>query len=216
MFEEKQISPPARFTWIALRSFVNRYGGGAFPSNKTLSRMTGYCDKTIRDATKALYAAGLLSRSREKTGKVYNYSLPPLADTALPGKKYRTSPVTDADDHTHRSETIDHTQEQKAVADLLGRYDGSRDLVVGALEAIATTRKLGKISDGKKQRILEDLEKHPEENVLAGIRIYLDRECAAEGKDERYLMGIIRGESKRQTAQQQRAQRRAEIMQPGR
>ena len=34
--------------------------------------------------------------------------------------------------------------------------------------------------------------KYPTDQVIAGIKVYLDKNCAGEGKDENYLWGIIR------------------------
>ena len=45
---------------------------------------------------------------------------------------------------------------------------------------------------------LQKWEKYPVEQVEAGIRIYLDKDYAGQGKREEYLMGIIRNDNYRQ------------------
>jgi hypothetical protein len=71
------------------------------------------------------------------------------------------------------------------------------DLIDQAFEAIASTRKSGKVSDSVICRLLESWQKYPASQVEAGIRIFLDKDCAAQGKDEKYLTGIIRRQKDR-------------------
>jgi len=74
------------------------------------------------------------------------------------------------------------------------------DLIDQAFEAIASTRKTGKVADSVLFRQLEAWGKYPARHVEAGIRIYLDKDYAAQGKNEKYLQGIIRNESQRPPA----------------
>lgn len=60
------------------------------------------------------------------------------------------------------------------------------------LAAISSTRKRGKITDSVKLQILEGWRRFPSEQVMAGCRIYLEKAYHREGKDEKYLLGIIR------------------------
>ena len=39
---------------------------------------------------------------------------------------------------------------------------------------------------------LKNWEDYPVQQVQSGIKIYLDKKCADEGKNEKYLLGIIR------------------------
>jgi hypothetical protein len=66
-----------------------------------------------------------------------------------------------------------------------------------AVAAIATTRKSGQVSASVVNGIAQQLARHPETAVLAASRIYIDRDHAGEGRNERYLFGIVRGEAKR-------------------
>lgn len=77
------------------------------------------------------------------------------------------------------------------------------DFLIPVLEAIATTRAAGKISDGVRQAIISRIKYYTDElgdeAVIAGCRIYVEGGYAGEGKKENYLYGIIRGNPKRQT-----------------
>lgn len=70
-----------------------------------------------------------------------------------------------------------------------------RDLINQCFEAISSTRKTNHISDSVKLSILQQWDKYPADQVMSGIRIYIDKDYASQGKDEKYLMGIIRGNS---------------------
>jgi hypothetical protein len=51
-----------------------------------------------------------------------------------------------------------------------------------------------------KLNILHQWNKYPADQVMAAIRIYLEKDYAAQGKDEKYLMGIIRGNAQQKPA----------------
>ena len=69
------------------------------------------------------------------------------------------------------------------------RYDQA--LIDKIFQAIASTRKSGKVSDSILVAQLKKWERYPIQQVEAGIRIYLDRDCAGQGKRENYLSAII-------------------------
>jgi hypothetical protein len=64
-------------------------------------------------------------------------------------------------------------------------------------QAIASTRKSNRITDTVKLKILRSWEKYPEDQVMAGIRIFLDRKYQTEGKREEYLLAIIRNQERK-------------------
>lgn len=67
-------------------------------------------------------------------------------------------------------------------------------LITDALKAIATTRKHGKISDNVRDAILMKWDSVSVEKVISGIKLYLDKGYHVDGKDEKYLWGIIRNQ----------------------
>jgi len=50
-----------------------------------------------------------------------------------------------------------------------------------------------------KLNILNKWNEYPAEQVKAAMRIYLEKGYAAQGKEENYLLGIIRGNAKQAT-----------------
>ena len=73
---------------------------------------------------------------------------------------------------------------------LLERYP-DQETINQAFHAISSTRKSSRIADTVKLSILRSWERHPVESVMAGIRTYLEKGYATEGKREAYLLGII-------------------------
>jgi hypothetical protein len=74
-----------------------------------------------------------------------------------------------------------------------------QDLIESAIRAFSLTRKRGKISDNILITQLQKWEKFPVEQVEASIRKYLEKNYAAQGKGEAYLLAIIRNSCNRQT-----------------
>lgn len=69
-----------------------------------------------------------------------------------------------------------------------------RELFDQAIEGISSTRKTGKVSPNIILAQLKAWENYPIEQVYAGIKIYLSKEYFKEGKDETYLLGIIKNQ----------------------
>jgi hypothetical protein len=82
-------------------------------------------------------------------------------------------------------------------------FPGEESLFQEVIKAISSTRKTKRVSPGIILSFLQSLQKYPQEKIRQGIRTYLEREYWQEGKDEKYLLGIIRNESKRATGQPQ-------------
>ena len=85
---------------------------------------------------------------------------------------------------------------------LKNRYP-NQDLIDQVFRAIASTRKYGKVSDSILYTQLKKWAPYPVEQVEAGIRIYLDKDYAGQGKREEYLMGIIRNQNGDKSQHQQ-------------
>jgi hypothetical protein len=73
----------------------------------------------------------------------------------------------------------------------------ARQILGQTAEAIATTRRTGSVAPSVLDALAQSFDRYPAAAVLRACRIYLDRNCAAEGKGERYLQGIVRGEARR-------------------
>lgn len=77
------------------------------------------------------------------------------------------------------------------ISDRLKRYQ-DRETVNQAFTAIQSTRKTNRVADTVKLSILKGWERYPVESVMKGIKIYLEKGYAEQGKPEEYLLGIIR------------------------
>ena len=74
------------------------------------------------------------------------------------------------------------------------RYD-DQELIDRAFDAIRSTRKSGKVADSVLVAQLRKWDRYPVGQVEAGIKIYLDKDYASQGKREDYLYGIIRNQT---------------------
>jgi hypothetical protein len=81
------------------------------------------------------------------------------------------------------------------------RYSDQK-LIDDAFAAIASTRKSNKVADSVLLAQLQKWERYPVGQVEKGMRIYLDKGCADQGKDEKYLLGIIRNQKVDEPKQQ--------------
>lgn len=142
----------------------------------------------------------LLKKSENVTIKTTNkFSIITLVKWA----DYQAEPEKTTSRKTNKRPTTDHIQEgkegkeeKKGLSVLLGKYAGEeRTLIDQTLQAIAQTRKTGKTTDSVKASILQQLERYPQQQVFAGCRTYLDKQYHLEGKNERYLFGIIRNQT---------------------
>ncbi len=77
---------------------------------------------------------------------------------------------------------------------LLSRYP-DQDIIQKAFEAVASTRKTKRIADSVKLSILQAWEKYAIDQVQGGIRAYLGKGYADQGRKENYLLGIIRNQN---------------------
>jgi len=71
------------------------------------------------------------------------------------------------------------------------RYQ-DQETIKKALQAIASTRKSNRIADSIKLSILQSWSRYTVESIMTGIRTYLEKGYAGQGKNEKYLLGIIR------------------------
>jgi hypothetical protein len=68
-------------------------------------------------------------------------------------------------------------------------------LIDKCFAAIAITRKSGKVAESVLLACLQKWERYPIEQVEAGIKTYLEKDYAGQGKGEKYLHGIIRNQN---------------------
>jgi hypothetical protein len=62
------------------------------------------------------------------------------------------------------------------------------------LKAISSTRKTKQIAPTVVLKLLHEIRKYPEGQIIAGMKTYLERDYCRQGKKEAYLLGIIRNQ----------------------
>ncbi len=77
------------------------------------------------------------------------------------------------------------------ISSLKDRYP-DQGIINQAFTAIQSTRKSNRIADSVRVSILQAWERYPVESVMVGIKTYLEKGYAEQGKPEKYLLGIIR------------------------
>ncbi|MCF8051573.1 MAG: hypothetical protein K9L59_10075 [Desulfobacterales bacterium] len=99
--------------------------------------------------------------------------------------------------HNNNKNDFNKKKDPEKISDeislLRSRYS-NQNLIDRAFRAVASTRKTGKVADSVLLAQLQKWDRYPVHQVEAAIRVYLEKECATEGKDEKYLCGIIRNQ----------------------
>ena len=159
---------------------------------------TGLTEREIRTALASLIALKILTS--KTTNKFSIISIVNWAIYQSPEDENDQQPTSNRPQTRIKEGKKKRTPEKfpGLFASLLSRYP-EQDLIGKALQAIALTRpKTKRIADSVKLDILREWEKFTVEQVQGGIRVYLSKGHADEGKDEKYLLGII----KRQNGQE--------------
>jgi len=86
------------------------------------------------------------------------------------------------------------SNEISVLTDKLFSTDQGKELFSRTIAGISLTRKTKKLSPSVLFKILQDLSKYPEDRIIHGMKIYLQKGCSAQGKKENYLVGIIRNQ----------------------
>lgn len=72
-----------------------------------------------------------------------------------------------------------------------------QEILRQAIRAVSSTRRSGKVAGSVFDRLAQDLSRYPGHAVVSACRIYVEKDYASQGKGEKYLLGIVRGEFKR-------------------
>jgi hypothetical protein len=89
-----------------------------------------------------------------------------------------------------REEGKKEEEEVREIEKMASRYDP--ELFEKIYDALKSTRRSYKISPSVLFSQLKKWGKYPVAQVESGMKRYLDKDCASDGKDEKYLLGIIR------------------------
>jgi len=117
------------------------------------------------------------------------YQSEPLGDGQADGHpKDRQRTQTRTKEHKEYKPPCDFSSEISVLRD---RYP-NQETIDQAFRAIQSTRKSNRIADGMRLSILKSWERFPVEQVMGGIGTYLEKAYADQGRNEKYLLGIIR------------------------
>lgn len=158
------------------------------------SKETGLSIQEIRTIVDFLRKAGNLTiKSTNKFSVITIINWPTYQGDDLENNNQINKPLTNKEQHTNIKEVKNKTpcDFSSEISSLMDRYQ-DRETVNRAFIAIQSTRKSNRIADTVKCSILKTWERHPAESVIAGIRTYLEKGYHGQGKDEKYLLGIIR------------------------
>jgi hypothetical protein len=145
--------------------------------------------KEIRGVTKFLTKARMMVTTKVTHGMIItilNY------DHYQNAKNYEGHNEGQSEGHIEGTILTRKDKERKNpdFLNLRKRYP-NQDLIDKVFQAIASTRRHGRVAESILYSQLQKWDKHPVAQVESGIRVYLEKDCAGQGKDEKYLWGII-------------------------
>ena len=155
---------------------------------------TGLTEREIRTIIELLKKTGNLTiKTTNKFSIITIINWPIYQAKESENDQLDDQPPTSKRPHTRSKELKNKNPREisSQISSLRDRYPDQK-IIDQALEDMATTRKTGKVADSVKLSILQSWSQYPVKTVIASIRTYLDKGYAAQGKNERYLLGIIR------------------------
>ena len=196
-----------RHILLTLAAHMGINGDSCYPSTKRLAIETGLSERCVCEHINKADKGGWIKKEIQGlTGqgwKRHSY-VPIIPEKALTQSQHVKQEGTDAESARFKKGTDFHdkkalTQGQLSTSSstsnpffsFLERYN-NKNLINEVFKAIAITRKTGKVKDSILIAQLKKWERYPAEQVEAGIRIYLEKDYASQGKREAYLLGIIR------------------------
>lgn len=166
--------------------FATNQMESCFPSLNTLATMCHFSTRTVMRVLKELRSLGIINIEYNR-GQVNTYTL--LKCVALVTSDTRDRGVVTPE--THEQELTNKKKKIPSLFSLKSRYP-DQNLLNQVFKAIASTRKSSKVAESVLVALLQKCERYPVQQVELGFRIYLEKDCAGQGKREAYLLGIIR------------------------
>ncbi|MBN2569991.1 MAG: hypothetical protein JXB42_11230 [Deltaproteobacteria bacterium] len=158
------------------------------------AKETGLSVRQIRTITAFLTKTGNLTiKTTNKFSIITIVNWPTYQSDSPENDKLNDKPLTSKRQHTKRERMEKITSEEilSLISELKNRYP-DQEIIDQAFHAISSTRKSNRISDSVKLNILCQWDKYPVDQVLYGLKAYLEKEYGQQGKGEKYLLGIIR------------------------
>lgn len=158
------------------------------------AKATGLSEQEIRTIVAFLRRCGNLTiRSTNKFSIITIVNWSTYQGDEKENNHQINQPLTNKEPHTNIKTLNKKTSCEilSEISELAKRYP-DQETINQAFQAISSTRKSNRIAGTVKCSILKTWERHPVESVMAGIRTYLEKGYHGQGKDEKYLLGIIR------------------------
>jgi len=155
---------------------------------------TGLSEREIRTIVEFLRNAGnMTNKTTNKFSIITIINWGTYQGDTLENDQQNDQQVTSHRPHTN---TIEHKNKNNRdfsseISAMRDRYP-DQEIIHRAFQAVASVRKSKRIADSVRMSILKSWERFPVTQVTGGIRTYLEKGCADQGKGERYLLGIIR------------------------
>lgn len=144
------------------------------------------CDKFFED-----YGQGYRLKQRADYRPYEPLPIPPSGPEPEQEPKPDPVPDTISKPATRKGESKPQTDKEQINA-LLARYTPEQqERIRESIEALATTRKTGKIAGNLIAAMLKRWDRLDVKRVLYGIEVYLDKEYFLQGKKEGYLLAIM-------------------------
>lgn len=162
------------------------------------SKETGLTIREIRTILDFLRKAeNLTIKTTNKFSIITIINWPTYQGEEIENDKLNDKPLANKGQHTNIKALKKKTPAEisSEISSLEDRYP-DQATIDQAFRAISSTRKSNRIADTVKLSILKAWERYPVESVMAALRAYLGKGYANQDKDEKYLLGIIRNNSK--------------------
>jgi len=162
---------------------------------RTAAKETGLSLREIRTIVDFLRKAG--NTTHETT---HTYSVVTIENWLIYQSDIGTSDTPNDKRPTHDRHIYNNGKngEKKTPPEISSEISAMKDrypdqeTINQAFTAISSTRKSNRIADSVELSILKAWERYPVESVMAGIKTFLEKGYQNQGKDEKYLLGIIR------------------------
>ena len=158
------------------------------------SEETGLTEREIRTCLALLIKwENVTSRTTNKFTVITVINWDAYQSNETANDQHNDQQATSGRPHTN---TEEHKKEpprdfSSEISALENRYP-DRETIKRVFDAIISTRKSNRIADTVRLSILKAWERYPVESVTAGIKTFLEKGYQDQGKDEKYLLGIIR------------------------
>ena len=161
---------------------------------KKAAEETGLTEREIRDRLEALKREGNLTI--KTTNK---FSIISIINWAIyQGEDSEKDQLNDKQLTSKGPHTNIKALKKKTPAEISSQISVMKDrypdqgTINQAFQAISSIRKSNRIADSVRLSILKSWERYPVESVMTGIKTFLEKGYQDQGKDEKYLWGIIR------------------------